>query len=375
MAPWARQLCSKDPPDSIPEHHKSFQNLTQGYSGGQDVRGKLAAGAVDMTGFSIGQDHKGPVAVIARKSLKLTSGTVYGNAVTGANHMLTSVDFGAGGQLALGQKVDFDAARKHLISVSAALSGFAANGEVTVTPYGPRKQISLKGWDTGLNVYEVSGADISVASDLTIDAPKGSINLINVSGKNVMIANFGIVLKGVKRQHVLFNLYDTQRLKITSISLQGSVLAPHAAVWFSGANLEGTLVARSVEGNGEFHNFPFEGQFVVESDCNSCSVRFEVTDTKSHKWFSASKARIKVTHLGPGIDSWTLEWAFKGKTDHVVKVAGKSWSQTGKDVRVESGKDWLSHGDMRLLDLIIGHKGPLALPNDFRVNGTQCTVK
>src|SRR5262249_52585356 len=89
-----------------------------------------------------------------------------------------------------------------------------------------------------------------------ISAPAGATVLVNVSGDSAQMQNMGLSVSGTDRQHVLFNFAGATALTLGGIAVEGSVLAPRANVTFNNGNLEGTLVARSLAGSGEFHNFP-----------------------------------------------------------------------------------------------------------------------
>ena len=83
--------------------------------------------------------------------------------------------------------------------------------------------------------------------------------MINISGVTDNFRYFGIDVTGTDRQHVLYNFYDATSLTIAGISVQGSILAPLADVNFSNGNIEGTLIAGSLAGSGESHDFMFRG--------------------------------------------------------------------------------------------------------------------
>ena len=71
--------------------------------------------------------------------------------------------------------------------------------------------------------------------------------------------NFGTNLFNTSKQNILYNFYEATQLSSSSFSFQGSVLAPKADYNFTNGNLEGTLIAKSVSGNGEYHNYQFQG--------------------------------------------------------------------------------------------------------------------
>jgi len=47
-------------------------------------------------------------------------------------------------------------------------------------------------------------------------------------------------------------------LTVQNIGVKGSILAPYANVGFNSAHIDGTLVANSLTGTGEFHQYQFD---------------------------------------------------------------------------------------------------------------------
>ena len=119
--------------------------------------------------------------------------------------------------------------------------------------------VTLTGTNSGLNVFDVSAADISGKNNLVLDAPTGSSALINVSGSSISLLNQGFAVQGVDPSKVLFNFTDATSLSLGGISIYGSILAPSAAVNFSNGQLNGLLVAKSFDGNGQINFAPYKG--------------------------------------------------------------------------------------------------------------------
>ncbi len=62
-----------------------------------------------------------------------------------------------------------------------------------------------------------------------------------------------------------FGILPTPKaLTIQGISIEGSVLAPKAAVNFNGGTIEGTLIAADLSGTGELHNYPLVVSFAPQ---------------------------------------------------------------------------------------------------------------
>src|SRR5207248_1223758 len=136
-----------------------------------------------------------------------------------------------------GTALDFGAAQAQLTGLSTAWAALAANGTATDS-YGA---LNPKGSDPSLDVFAVSASQLAGANGLNISAPAGATVLVNVSGTAGQMQYFGMTVSGTDRQHVLFNFAAATTLTVAGISVQGSVLAPHADVSFNNGNLEGTL--------------------------------------------------------------------------------------------------------------------------------------
>src|SRR5262249_46642536 len=143
-----------------------------------------------------------------------------------------------------------------LTARSAAWAALAANGTSTDT-YGT---LGLTGTDPSLDVFRISADALASANGLNLSAPAGATVLVNVPGTTAQVQSFGMTVSGTDLRHLLFNSPEAPALTVAAINFQGSVLAPRAAVTFNNGNLEGTLVAQSLSGNGEFHQFPTQAQ-------------------------------------------------------------------------------------------------------------------
>ena len=64
--------------------------------------------------------------------------------------------------------------------------------------------------------------------------------LVNVDGTSDSMQNFGISVNGTTREKVLFNFSQATSLSISGIAVQGSILAPRAAVNFGNGTVNGT---------------------------------------------------------------------------------------------------------------------------------------
>ncbi len=225
-----------------------------------DTEGRLACGgAASLNNYAVTSaltGFAGP-ALVTAGTLNYTNGEVYwGDVYVGGTANLTSVIIANGQLFNPANPIDFVTASAYLDQQSAAWGALAPNG-TTLVQFGG---ITLTGLDPSLNIFSVNGSDLSSANSLTISAPASSTILVNVNGTSNTMQNFGTTFAGgAAKQYTLYNFYQTSALGISGISVEGSVLAPGAGVTFDNGNTEGTLVAATLYGNGELHNYPFEG--------------------------------------------------------------------------------------------------------------------
>ncbi|MEM8529629.1 MAG: choice-of-anchor A family protein [Chloroflexota bacterium] len=231
-----------------------------------DTEGRMAAaGDVSLGGYSVADKLDPSIwtdqdVLVVGGNLTYTSGRVYyGNAIYGGNADVsgsTTID----GTLSQGTPIDFAAAENDLLDRSATLSQISANGTTQVQYWGgPTAQVTLTGTDPDLNVFTVSGTDLSNTNTLRINAPAGSTVVINIDGTVNQMKNFGIFLEGINRRNVLYNFYETTDLTLQGIGIEGSVLAPQADINFPHGVIYGTLIGASLEGIGQSNHEPFEG--------------------------------------------------------------------------------------------------------------------
>ena len=230
------------------------------YWDGHHVGGRVACGGtLAMTRFGIGHGVDGGPVVIAR-GLELSQGTIYGHAMFSHYRAVEeTVDFQSGGELQKAAPINWHQAKWRMKTMSAAMTDLNTNCETEVTEAGEWNQIALRGKHKYLNVFHVTADDLSESKGVTIDCPKGSTVVVNVSGDYATMNNFAFWVQGTVHTNVIYNFYEAEQLDIYGIEVLGSVIAPKANVWFCNGQMRGTLISRGLEGDGEFHNHPFTG--------------------------------------------------------------------------------------------------------------------
>lgn len=222
-----------------------------------DSEGPIAAqGMVTLDAFSVNRNRVQPLGIVTRVGVKLSNGTVGGGIVyeQGYNNDIpTTVGYDANlkEQASL---FSFDIAQLRLYDMSRELKTRTPNG--TVTP--SNSSLYLTGSNAKLNVFSVSAEVLRQSRSISITVPATSTVLINVSGTDVQMGNAGLTLNGPTSEHILWNFTDAVTLAISSMYVRGSILAPNAALVMNWGNLEGTIVAKSVNATAELYFKPFQ---------------------------------------------------------------------------------------------------------------------
>ena len=238
----------------------TFGNFTQS---GSDTEGRLAVGGVaTLQSYAIGLQLT-PNAIrydLIAKEIHFSSGSIYNGSVAYFTSASISNVNVYGNVVQDAAALNFSNLQTKALSQSSQLAALAVNGTASVQYWGgPTAQIALTGSDTNRNVFTVSGTDLSSANTLTVNAPSTSTVVINVTGTSVSMMNFGLNINGPAKSQVLFNFPQASTLNISGISILGSILSPQSDVNFSSGQFNGSLVAKSVNGNGQFNNSTFTG--------------------------------------------------------------------------------------------------------------------
>lgn len=229
--------------------------VLEDYILGTDVEGKVAAGGnITLNHFSVGHRLPGnpsPTALVAGGNLSLTHGGVWGNAWYGGSYRADGTVSYPRGAVAHGAPIDFAARGAELRNLSARLARLTAHGTMTLTSWGG---IMLSGTDPEYNIFQVSASAFSGAKLLSIDAPMGSLAVINIVGDSATFTGFGQSFSGgIDQRGVLFNFVNATAITANGYGFWGTVLAPYAHVQFSNGSFDGGIYARAMTGNAEGH--------------------------------------------------------------------------------------------------------------------------
>jgi choice-of-anchor A domain-containing protein len=232
-----------------------FGDVTQGNT---DSLGSVAAGGdVSLTNYGVALNMPGynGDALVAGGTLTYTNGSVYnGDVAYGTQAHLSSVTI-LNGDLRRDSPIDFSAEYNHLSSLSAEIGDLSPNG-VVEDFYGA---VRFVGTDPVQNVFNVDATILTNAHTLDMDIPPGSRGIINVTGTGETVIQYKGITSALdlRKQHILFNFETQTSLIIQGMEFKGSVLAPHAHVEFNNGNIDGSIIAASLNGYGETHYYPF----------------------------------------------------------------------------------------------------------------------
>lgn len=128
--------------------------------------------------------------------------------------------------------------------------------------------LTLKGFDTTLNVFTINKDDINGAKSISIYVPP-SIILINVVGVDIIFNNSPIYIndKFVTKEYaknIAWNFYNALSIKDNYTDIYGSILAPNATLNASYVNLYGNVVVKNAIGTFTTNNAPFKSSKQLE---------------------------------------------------------------------------------------------------------------
>ncbi|MCK9280632.1 MAG: choice-of-anchor A family protein, partial [Melioribacteraceae bacterium] len=297
-----------------------------------DTQGKVAVGRNATFGsYSVGDQlpaNSGDVLVVGN-NLTYTSGAVYnGNVVYGNSTNMSAPNFFSvsisGGTLRQDNPIDFAAAKSYLENLSSTLAAYPVNGTKTFEWGG----LKLVGNDPFLNVFSVLGSELSTANNFEVNAPNGSVVLINIDGTNVTWTG-GLTVTGTSSNNVLFNFPNATTLKIQGIDVRGSILAPFAAVDFVSGVQNGQMVCKSLTGIGQFNLSSFIGSIPQATDIVNVAFISATLNPDPVSTNNSSSVTVVVGAVSGGTNNGGNTGNNNGGTNNGGTNNGGSWEQVG----------------------------------------------
>jgi choice-of-anchor A domain-containing protein len=249
-----------------------------------DTEGRVAVGGdVNLINYSIGL--KSPVAdysLVAGGDVKFWSGSILHGGVYGGDSITIDkagsisgdvISNGAitltGGTTMTGDKnsyagvtspLNFASAYTELAATADYLAGLSVTG-ATVNKY---NTFYFDAANAGLNVFSMTSTELKNSVGMKFNLGTGSAAVINISGSYNDFSGFGFMdfsgkslLKEIG-QNILFNFFETTALDVNAIGVMGSILAPDAKLYFNNGVINGSVVAKSMDGSGQFNYNPFQ---------------------------------------------------------------------------------------------------------------------
>ena len=286
-----------------------LKDLTQPSS---DTEGKMAVGRnATLSNYSVGDKltTQGEDVLIAGRKITFTSGRVYnGNVVYGRFQDITpfqvSVDEGT---IRHESVIDFGAAGSYLRNLSNQLKGYTTNGTTTFEWGG----LTLTGNNPYINVFRVNGDDLSAANNIQINAPNGSVVLVNISKRNVSWTG-GLTVTGTSKENVLYNFYQAHNISIQGIDILGTILAPRASVDFVSGVQHGQMICKYLTGQGQFNLANFIGNIPVDPNITNVAEITALLNNDSNPNNNCSEVTVHINfnNNGNGNGNGNSNWQF-----------------------------------------------------------------
>ncbi len=340
-----------------------------------DTQGKMAVGRnAYLSNYSIGDQL--PIvgnsvdALVVGNNLQFESGAVYGGNIvykTSTNLPKQAVSI-LDGDLIQGERINFTNVANTLQNLSLQLKDYTVNGTVTFAFY----DLVLTGTDPMLNVFSVPDNYINNATSVEINAPNGSVVVVNFRGESIRWTG-GLTVRGTDMTNVLYNFPEATALHISGIDVRGSILAPFAHVTFPAGVQNGQMIAKSLSGSGQFNLAQFIGYVPIEAEITNIA---EVSDmdqldpdsspgngaTDEDDYSSVTMVVSGINSVGGGGSGTSANWTAVGQfaSGELVWALGKDGSGNllagtwgGKLYRsTDNGLTWVRINDAMTVDYI-----------------------
>ena len=234
---------------------------------------RVSRGGISAANFAINQASGLSTALVqAGGVLSLTSGTV-GNAIRLTPQAVKSstlnFTFSGWDQNLYIQPspINFEMAFLKLQGMSSSLPT-SATGTTTVKW---NNTIELKSTNPSANpqVFEITSSVLTPTNGITsiqmVNVPDTATVVINVGGDDVVLRYAGLSGFPSSYSQVIWNFRSTKRLRIASVGMVGTILAPYADVQLTSGFVTGTVASWSVSSKwgGEFHQLQFRDNAIV----------------------------------------------------------------------------------------------------------------
>jgi choice-of-anchor A domain-containing protein len=234
---------------------------------------RVSRGGISAANFAINQASGLSTALVQGGGvLSLTNGTV-GNAIRLTPQAVKSstlnFTFSGWDQNLYIQPspINFEMAFLKLQGMSSSLPT-SATGTTTVKW---NNTIELKSTNPSANpqVFEITSSVLTPTNGITsiqmVNVPDTATVVINVGGDDVVLRYAGLSGFPSSYSRVIWNFRTAKRLRIASVGMVGTILAPYADVQLTSGFVTGTVASWSVSSKwgGEFHQLQFRDNAIV----------------------------------------------------------------------------------------------------------------
>lgn len=240
-----------------------------------------------------------PYAVVAGGNLEFPEGTINGDVRFGGSFDKKDQGYIIG-EYVQGKPIDFSKEKTYLEQLSDSLASKEANGTDNIE----YSALVLNGTNTDTNIFDIDGSEFSKVNELKITAPAGSYLIINISGESVALNGGFNLLSELKGDKILLNFHGTKNLELINMDINGSILAPQAAISFNGGKVHGNLIGLSLIGKPTLpFDEPFNSGFPTPSptlptDLSRTTISFETLSFTAEYKIQGLSLESKTIYIG-----------------------------------------------------------------------------
>jgi len=260
-----------------------------------DSQGPVAVGGnAFLSSFGIATaTTNGQNALTVGGSVTGFSGQVYGNLYAQNPPNFTSV--GVLGTTTVGgvSPVNFSSLQSAITQAASLLSQQSTTGTTNLVG----GTLTMTGNLAGMNVFYVDGSLLTGVQSININIPTGATALVKVSGSSVYLGLSGLGFGYSNMQKVLYDFYQATTMTIQSTGFEGSVVAPLAAINFNNAHIDGSMIANSISGTGEYHDYFFNGSLTATPEPATLVLLGSGLVMLAGKWRNGKRRKQRAENL------------------------------------------------------------------------------
>lgn len=216
--------------------------------------GIQAGGNVNVSGSAVYG------AVSANGNFTGSNGTIYGNVTAGGTYT-NQGGLTVNGSVTTGQSTPSAVNFSQITSFFQNASNFWGNLTPTTTATNNFGTLVVSPLSTGINVLNLTLAQIAAATSLSISGDSSGLLVVNVTGTGTLSPQElkAISLNGFANTKFLYNILGISDLLLSSGGSYASILAPNSNVTAQWGLVTGNLIAKNLYGSGQVNSGAFVG--------------------------------------------------------------------------------------------------------------------